>query len=407
MRPLSGRQRGVFYIVIALTMPVIFGVVGLAIDSSRQQVVRGELQNAADACALSAVMELNGSDVAPQRATRAGIFVGANRNLKNFQNDQVSISAADVTFSTALNGTYVDAAGTSAATNYTFVKCVVREPSLINYFMSVFNISDSALSAVAVATLQPGQSFCSMPMSICSNPTGTLSTNFGYNKGDRILFDDKSEKGHFYFADVSGSGINSASGLAPFFNTTGQCDVPAVTFACAGAPSSASCRCIDVPTGLMTSLDENWNARFGVYKNSGLTPQQAPPDRVGSGYPLAISGIDAINDYETRSTTAWQGNLPGYITNPSPISNHEAYGFTNRRRVALPVIRCEDSSTLCGSRRIVIGWACVLMADAVRPREAPAVYYLGSADDPANGCITSGLAGGGNTTGPLVPVLVQ
>ena len=414
MRPRSRSQRGVFFIITALALPVIFGVVGLAIDSGRQQVVRAELQNSADACALSAVMELNGSDVAPQRATLAGIFVGANRNLKNFQNEQVAIAPADITFGTSLNGAFVEASAASSATNYTFVRCIVREPSLINYFMSVLNLGDSALSAMAVATLQPGQSFCSMPMSICSGtPTAGLANNFGYSRGQRITMGGTSFTGFFTFADVSGSGITSASGLIPFFNTTGQCDIPPVTSACIGAPSTSNCRCIDVAPGAKTSLEVNWNARFGVYKSDDpLAAAQAPPDRVGWGYTTATLGTSAISDYEMRSTVAFQGSIAGGYDIPSPIASHQTHGITNRRRVSLPVVQCPADSSgvnLCGvsSKRLVIGWACVLMAKPISPNEDAAVIYLGSADDPANGCISTGLAGGGNTTGPLVPVLVQ
>ena len=45
-------QRGVVAIVVGLTMAVMLGFVGLAIDGGRLYLTKTELQNAADACAL-------------------------------------------------------------------------------------------------------------------------------------------------------------------------------------------------------------------------------------------------------------------------------------------------------------------------------------------------------------------
>ena len=47
------QQRGIYIVMTALVLVVLLGFVGLAIDSSRQQSVHVELQNAADACALA------------------------------------------------------------------------------------------------------------------------------------------------------------------------------------------------------------------------------------------------------------------------------------------------------------------------------------------------------------------
>ena len=89
MRPLAGaghrlplRLRGMVAVSTALAALVLLGFVGLAIDASRVELVQAELQNAADGCALAAVLELNGLADGPSRAALAGQFVGGNRNRR-------------------------------------------------------------------------------------------------------------------------------------------------------------------------------------------------------------------------------------------------------------------------------------------------------------------------------------
>jgi uncharacterized membrane protein len=48
------RQRGVVSIIVALTVAMLIGFVGLALDLGKLYVARSELQNSADACALAA-----------------------------------------------------------------------------------------------------------------------------------------------------------------------------------------------------------------------------------------------------------------------------------------------------------------------------------------------------------------
>jgi Flp pilus assembly protein TadG len=52
------RQQGAVAIVVALSMVVLVGFLGLAIDGGRLYLTKTELQNGADACALAASYEL-------------------------------------------------------------------------------------------------------------------------------------------------------------------------------------------------------------------------------------------------------------------------------------------------------------------------------------------------------------
>lgn len=65
------RQRGAIMIMMALIIIVLIGVAALALDIGRLVVLRSQMQNAADAAALAAAVELNGEDDAITRAKAA------------------------------------------------------------------------------------------------------------------------------------------------------------------------------------------------------------------------------------------------------------------------------------------------------------------------------------------------
>ena len=99
------RERGAVLPMVGLILAVLLGMAGLVIDLSGLFVAKTELQSAVDSCALSAAQELDGASDALTRATNAGLTAG-NANRVVYQASSASLANADVTFSTALNGTY-------------------------------------------------------------------------------------------------------------------------------------------------------------------------------------------------------------------------------------------------------------------------------------------------------------
>ena len=389
------QQRGVFAVATALAMLVMLGFVGLAIDASRLQLVQAELQNAADACALAAVLELNGLADAPSRGALAGQFVGGAHNRRNFQVELVGTSQVSPTFSTTLNGSYQSAGGGAAAASR-FARCAVTQLSLRHFFMGLLDIGSSNLTATATATVMPSQSVCAIPMAMCKG-AGANANTFGYQVGDKITLGTSQTSGFFTWANVLGtdtSGALAAYGQA--FMGFGNCEVP-----------TAANRCIGIQNGVVTSLDDGWNSRFGVYKQggSGLDPALAIPDLTGYGYrPPPVGG--AYSDYmqnRAPSRQPFQGHIPSYTT---PANVHTQYGASSRRLVPMPVVAC--SSSACGTgAKPIFGWACALMLSPKTSPQNAEIEFRGRADDPLSGCRTAGLPGGTDAIGPLVPVLVQ
>lgn len=404
------RQGGVFVILTALMLVVLFGVVGLAIDVARHLVIVAELQNSADACALGAVLDLNGAQDAPKRAAQSGRFIGGLKNKESFQALNVTYADADITFSVSRAGPFVAAA--SAASNSVFVKCVARQPGLVNIFMGILGFNKSDLEATAIATLQPAQMACMVPMSIrAKNPND--QTLFGYSVYDIINNQnptvdgtanatvDTQVSGAFNFANPLGSASANANTVSDWIKSYGVCNVPTVNGTCID----------EIPTNGVTTA---WNARFGLY-GGGVTPQVALPDLTGVAYDYqTVKGLStAINAYKDTDEPAkkpFQGGLTGGGYTWSQ-SNHLTYGATNRRLVGLPVV---DGSKNCGSGggHPIVGWACGLMLAPYESSSKTAMFrvqriqILGRADKTAY-CGTMGIPGGSNATGPLVPALVQ
>jgi Flp pilus assembly protein TadG len=174
-RGLRHNQRGAVAIIVGLTLAVLIGFAGLALDLGRLYVNKSELQNAADACALAAARELTCDPAAGacpasylEGAEKAGLFL-ASRNNKDFQDSAAAILADDVRFNTALapNSNYLSrAAGADPASKYAM--CGARADGIVPWFMGVLGVGAQSVSATAVATLAPSQVNCGIPLAMCS-----------------------------------------------------------------------------------------------------------------------------------------------------------------------------------------------------------------------------------------------
>ena len=97
-------ERGSVIIMTAISMLFLLLLVGLCIDVSRIYMVRAELQNAADAAALTAARELNGySGGVNDAVVKANAIV----NTRGFA--KVGVEIDSVQFAVSLDGTYMNA----------------------------------------------------------------------------------------------------------------------------------------------------------------------------------------------------------------------------------------------------------------------------------------------------------
>jgi hypothetical protein len=400
--------------MVGLAIFVLVAVIGLVLDLGHLYIAKTELQNAADACALSAARELSDlSGDALGRATNAGIVVGggcpaglvpcpdtAFRNKINLQGATVDVQPADVAFASSLAGPYSRPDPLPPDTRY--VRCAPQETnptSFVMWFMGVMGISSGSVSAEAVARLSPSQAACAIPLGLCTEQTekGSPSPNWGFVEG--IWYDGRfgaggGSTGSYNWIDFTPPS-GGASELAELLAGEGQCEVPTATLV--------------GQTGVAQSLANAWNTRFGLYKGS-YDPATNRMDWTGFAYTATSwpAGANAYADFldpQRTSHTPYQGNASGLSLHGFRTSSSAAHAAgADRRMVAAPVVRCQDWET---AQTVPIrDWACVLMLNPIGGPDDVVLEFLGMASEIGSPCATLGMPGGGGI-GPQVPTLVR
>jgi len=399
------RQLGAVAPATALSAAVLLGLLGIVVDLGRLYVVKTELQNAADACALAASLELDGNANALTRAENAGIAV-ATRNLLHFQSEPVVAAASDIRFSTVLSGpggdnsVYLTQAG-GAAANSTYVMCTLTRPGLAMTLSSIIGAGATSVAGRAVATVAPAQTACAIPLGVCQKGS---PPNYGFTPGEWMSgrFDaGGGMTGSFNWIDFSPP-AGGQSELAALLAGQGTCNTTVTTeIGESGIMGNAAARA--------------WNSRFGLYQGGGGNPQvtTAPPDFTGFAYtalswPAQANALPHFLNPSRVNNSSYQGNAATGLSiskaySATSPSDHATYGASRRLTVA-PVVDCAGWAS---SQTVPLqGYVCVLLLHPIgSPGDTVQMEYVGSASDPASPCSTSGLAGG--TVGPLVPVLVQ
>ena len=427
-------------IIVGLSMAMMLGFVGLAIDGGRLYLTKTELQNGADACALAASYELTGSPAiaaaAFTQAEAAGRTIG-QRNRVGFQGTAIAAGEITLSYSSSLAGGWTAAGGAVADAKY--VRCTIEKAGIQPYFMQVLGIGNQTINAFATATLSPAQNNCAVPMALC---TRGAAPAYGYAAGDWISMDfsqagngpaNYNLTGNFRWIDFDpgaatpGCPGGGAQELGCMMAGTGQCNLPEpITGACtSGGSANPTPGCVG-QTGAINSLDRAYNTRFGVYATGGgYSVANAPPDRTGNAYSTenwtlgrnAYSGAVAgqANFKAARAANLAIQADPS-ITSPPLYANnvtlatqaqHSANG-ADRRVVVVPIVDCSNFAG--GQHAPVRAYACVMMLDPYRRQGNNVVSrleYIGRSNEAGSPCATSGIAGNSASQGPLVPALVQ
>lgn len=413
------KQKGAVAIVAALSLPILIGFAGLALDLGHLYVEKTELQNATDACALAASRELTCDPAVGTcassfliNAENTGLTV-ARLNKADFQSaflNDAQISAGDIKFSTTFspNSNYISrSAGANPASKY--VMCTTHQTGIVPWFMQVLGVANQTVSAQAVATLAPAQTNCAIPIGMCG---GTKADPFaGLTVGQWISSKlNASATGSFDW--VSFTGDNAAKPLKDLLSGTGACSVPP-------PPTPVGTQ------GNKNSLDFAWNTRFGIYHspyNISSTPDYTGESYTQKSWPSmfnAYAGTGPIPNFQAARALnlAYQGGS-STTDNLSPKgsvapSTQLATAGADRRLVTVPVMDCNNWASSKPQTAPVLGYACVLMLHPMDSSNGPSgtqplwLEYRGQSTDPSSPCATSGSVGGPGSVGPLVSALVQ
>jgi hypothetical protein len=406
------RQRGVVAIIVGLSIAVLLGFVGLALDGGHLYLAKTELQNSADACALAASYELAGSPGIPvdafPRAEAAGRTIG-KQNRVNFQRSAITDGDISVSFSTTLSagGMWVSAGAASTTSKY--VRCTITRGGIAPYFMQVLGFGSQTVSSLATATLAPAQTNCGIPLGMCKvgATSATSVPPFGLVAGQWLTGRFKDGGGNWNWIDFSPP-AGGESELAALFKGNGLCSLNVTN------P-------VGQPGNMGNAAAKAWNTRFGLYQTGSDGVTTAPPDFTGYAYTALNwpSQANALADFIARRGThapygssvangnAITGLSLSNAYNPTTtVAQHTQYG-ADRRLVVAPIIDCAALSA--GSHTTpILGWGCVLMLQPIdNPNDTIRMEYEGLSSVPGSPCASSGVVGDATSVGPLVPALVQ
>jgi len=413
------RQSGAVAIIAALSLPVLIGFAGLALDLGHLYVEKTELQNATDACALAASRELTCDPSAGPcaasfliNAENSGLAV-ATRNKVDFQGTFIGdsqISASDIKFSTtfAPDSGYVSLAnGANPASKY--VMCTGHQTGIIPWFMQVLGAGTQSVSAQAVATLASAQTNCGIPLGMCTNGPATGTPPFGLIKGNWY-------NGKF----SSGGGLTGSFNWIDFTPPAGGESELSALLTGSGVCNMSVPNPVGEAGVLGNAAAKAWNSRFGLYQGGPIDINTAPPDFTGYSYtPINWpASSNALGDFMSKRGThdsygvdvAAGNTLTGLSIsnayNPTTTPGQHATKGADRRLVVTPLVNCGDWAS---SNTVPIrGWACVLMLNPIAsPGDTVYMEYEGLSSDINSPCATSGSVGGPGSVGPLVSSLVQ
>ena len=391
-------QGGLIVILFVVMAPVILGFMAFALDAGQSFVVKSELQNAADACALSAAKELDGTNKQFGLAESAGISVGTVHKA-NFQKTAVAMATnSAVRFAVNLNdsnASYITASTGSGLSNvtastYRYAKCQASQN--VTKFLNIPGVASThTVTASAIAGLVPAQSPCVLPIGVCSNATAVTTNGVGQwisgTVGASVTC--TGNVGCYQWVVYNGAGAN-ASNLAALLTGNNTCGI------------NLTSQSVTQFSGGSASPYDAYNTRFGVQKGSNLVN----PDFTGYGYtpaggatPYAPGANAYRDDYSIRraALTKYQGSLSGYNNIQPTITN-----ATARRIGVVPIIPCT------GGTSNVTEYACVLMLNPIASsggNKTLYLEYLGRAN--AGACAQFSVAGGAGANSPTVTALVQ
>ena len=223
-------ERGSVVIMAAISMLLLILMVGLCIDISRIYTARAELQNAADAAALTAAKELDGSKEGVQTA-----FTRASQVANSYGFGKGNVTINSITFAKNLypDADYVDATTAAAnPTNIRFVKVITGSASTDMLFASTAlgpSWSENRQAVAGNSGITPTTLCDFFPAAVAlkdiPNKGDVLQLTFNQGTGTEAVLNDK-DYIILEVPDITGNGTGETAeltaGLQNFCKTLGD-----------------------------------------------------------------------------------------------------------------------------------------------------------------------------------------
>jgi Flp pilus assembly protein TadG len=274
---IRSRQHGAVAIIVAISLVVLIGMLGLVLDLGHLYVTKTELQNSADAAALSGAKELNGGLTGINNAINRAIET-AGRNKYNLHSRTLVITSANIRVgscpSTGCMVPITTITTNALAADKTFLEVNTGSQGIGKWFAQVLSsvASNLATSAVAVA----GKYAVDItPIAICQLPNPGTTHELGYERGlsYKVSQANPIGPGTLYWIDPE----SATPGNCPVTNTNAG-----RPYVCAGKIGFTPIVGSTVNTNSGNSLGpffEALDSRFDIYPSAAqCDPVAAPPD---------------------------------------------------------------------------------------------------------------------------------
>ena len=365
-------ERGFSLILLSLSLFVMLGMLGLAVDLGRMFVYKNELQTFADASALAAAAQMDGTQTGLQGANATaltGPSGATNPNKYNF--DSTTVSTVAISYATSFTGTYDNytTASSPATNSYRFIKVAASANVPLNFLPMLPGISNAyTITASATAGQAPGDTIANgglLPFAPDAHNQADL-TNFGLTPG--IEYSLKWPK----------NGNSPCAGDAGFI-------VP-------GSPPSEH-GFVDIGEG-----NSNSNVRSAII-SGGYPNPNSNPSSVSSGDTLGgVPGNRGSSIFDALDTRALQDTDDVSTT----WTQYKASGTGNGRRVVTVAIGATWSGNGNNAHTTVLGFANFLLDTSYSGSSGGiCATYVG----PAN--LTGNSSGGTDGTKVYSDVLYQ
>ena len=296
------KQKGAVAIVLGLSLVTLFAMGGVVLDLGHLYIAKSELQNAADAAALSGAKELKETaasiDLAVSKARAIGLK--NNYNFSTAVDLDNSDSSLEIQFGPSPDGPWSTIAQSrSAPAGKTFIQVDTRSKSLNTYLMRVLTTANANFDTVSTFGYAVAGRYVVdiSPIGVCAiDPntkggirTGTNElTEFGFRRGVSYNIPSLNPLGSprdpFFINPTAYPG-------GPIACTGSQSNVPnTASSLCTGTstaiPTLSGSPSVYVNTGASVSLERAINSRFNQPAaaaptspcNAGAVVGGAPPD---------------------------------------------------------------------------------------------------------------------------------
>jgi Flp pilus assembly protein TadG len=376
-------ERGGVAIYVALISVVLFGIIGLALDASRAMIISSEAQAAADAAALAAASQLDGTPTAITRANAA--LANLVENQQRFASTGASaVTIAGVRYLSELPASdtlpITDDFVTTNPLQARFVEVTTGPLTHLNTFLRAVGAT-APLNIARQAVAGCNQIVCRVPPMMICNPAeaaGGAGAQFDISawRGRQVILmhqggmNSSWAPGNFGYLQVSAPGAN------------------ALRDALASVNGANDCYGADVTTepGAKTGARAALNVRFGIYQNPGfgggagndalfapdinvrtmprdLPPYSGPNGRFGSGH------WDCLTYWNTNFSSSSVMRPTGCVSDTSNFTRYQMYQFeidngldlqapqnaanelADRRIIYVAVVNCVDEG-LSGRRTV-------------------------------------------------------